>query len=486
MQFTKEIQRLLAGFMVVFGLVILSAAYWAVVGTDTILERSDNPRLVEAQAAIVRGDILDRNETPLVTSVQDEYGRVSRDFIYPAMNSIAGYYSLRYGVGGIEAAYNTILRGDDLPKDLNTYFNETMLHRPQHGSDVRLSLDVAVQQAVFKALDGHKGAAVVLSVPSGEILSMVSLPTFDPNQLDSTWEQLVADPEKPFFNRALQGRYQPGGILQTPLITAALLAEYPLDQPIANATQPFELDGLPLSCAIRPPENQLTLAGAYAFACPVPFVRLFEQADRARLQEAFELFRLDIPYNLPDFVAETPVITSTLTPVLTPTVTPAASKLFTLENALGQGNLTLSPLDVAAMTASIVNEGNAPQPLILLETRKPGLTEWTPVSTIYPSTPVMTSEISRRLQELMRQATRSGSAQDAARDGMNIGGHAALAYSGETTYAWFTGFIITGTRQGIVVALVLEDNDDPTQAAAIGGQILEAAFNRSLTPVQQP
>ncbi|HEX2622015.1 MAG TPA: hypothetical protein VHL11_17785, partial [Phototrophicaceae bacterium] len=183
MHFTREIQRLLAGLLVVFGIVVLSAAYWAVLGSDSMLQRSDNARLFESQAGIIRGDIVDRNDAPLVTSIQNPTGRVSRDFIYPAMNSIAGYYSLRYGVGGVEAAYNAILRGDDLPRDFNSHLDQDVLHHPQQGSDVRLTLNLNLQRAVVDAMRGYKGAAIVLDVPSGEVLSLVSLPTFDPNHL---------------------------------------------------------------------------------------------------------------------------------------------------------------------------------------------------------------------------------------------------------------------------------------------------------------
>ncbi|HEX2620943.1 MAG TPA: penicillin-binding transpeptidase domain-containing protein, partial [Phototrophicaceae bacterium] len=263
----------------------------------------------------------------------------------------------------------------------------------------------------------------------------------------------------------------------------ALLTDYPLDQPETDATQPLKLDGLTLSCSLQPPGSDLTLAEAYAYGCPFSFATLFNQVDPLRIQESFSLFRLDTPYILPGFTPETIGGNLTPTPEVTPTVIPISTEL-TLDNALGQGNLTLSPLDVAVMTAAIVNEGNAPQPVMLLATRLPGDSNWTPVNAIYPSTPVTTAEISRRLQELMRDATRNGSAIKAARDGMNIGGHAALAYSGTTTNVWFTGFIITGPRQGIVVALVLEGHNDTTEAAAIGGQILEAAFNQSIPASQ--
>jgi penicillin-binding protein A len=476
MQFTREIKRLLVGLFVAFILVVASATYWAVVGPDTLLLREDNPRLFEAQAGIVRGDIVDRNGETLVTSVQNPNGRVSRNFLYPSMNSILGYYSLRYGVGGAEATYNAILRGDELPTDFSTYFTQDMLHRPREGIDVQLTLDLSLQQSVYEAMQEQKGAVVVLDVPSGAVRAILSLPSFDPNTLDANWQTLITAPENPFFNRVLQGQYQPGGILQTPLITAALIAEVPVNELIEGASQPIEVDNLLIECTSTPPADRLALSEAYGFGCPALFVDLYNQLGEARIQETFDLFRLGERATLPGFINVQPI----LTPQPTVTFT-EENETLSLENILGQGELTLSPLDVAVMTAAIVNGGNAPQSNILQATRLPGRAEWQPVNALYPTVPITTEETSRRLLEMMRSATITGGATRAARSGMNIGGHTAIAYVGDTTNVWFTGFVITGANEGLVVALVLEDEDNPALAASIGGQILEAAFNGSIS-----
>ena len=65
---TREINRMVGGGLLAFLFVTLAAAYWAIIGPDTILTRADNPRRVEAEAAIIRGDILDRVGRVLATS----------------------------------------------------------------------------------------------------------------------------------------------------------------------------------------------------------------------------------------------------------------------------------------------------------------------------------------------------------------------------------------------------------------------------------
>src|SRR3954466_14966248 len=139
MNFTREINRLTTGLLILLVMVALGATYWAVAGPDTILLRQDNPRRVQAEAQIHRGDIVDRNGTVLATSNINSDGSFTRHYLYPEMNSAIGYASLRYGVGGAEAAFNTILRGDAPDQDFFTQFANGLMHRTQRGADIRLT-----------------------------------------------------------------------------------------------------------------------------------------------------------------------------------------------------------------------------------------------------------------------------------------------------------------------------------------------------------
>jgi penicillin-binding protein A len=494
MPFTREIQRLIYGFALAFFLILIAAAYWAVEGADSLLAREDNPRLFEEAASIVRGSIVDRFEEPLVISQATTNGRAIRTYAAPSMNSILGYYSLRYGVGGIESAYDALLGGTsdtDTEEDFSEFFARNWLHQPLHGSDIQLTLDLAIQQRVVEAIQGYKGAAVVLAVPTGEVLALASLPTYDPNTLDAQWDQLVEAPDNPFFNRAVQGRYQPGSALQPMFMIAALINGVPVDELQAGASQPVELDNVTLRCSQRPPADRLVLSEGLAFGCPAPFVNLFQELGAGPFQQIYDLYDLAQHYSLPGFDQVVPdaavteeVTASQIGEASSDTVTPTSEPTMTLENILGQGSITVSPLDLAVVTASIVNEGNAPVPVILSGIRQPGESNFIPVNNLLPTLPITTANTSRRLQEMLRSATTLGAATRAARSDMNIGGHVGLAYAGENTYSWFNGYVITGPRQGIVVSLVLENVENPTEVAAIGGQILETAFNRPIVSTE--
>jgi peptidoglycan glycosyltransferase len=474
MHFTRTINRLTVGMLILFGVVALSAAYWAIIGPDTILKRTDNPRLIEAESQIVRGNILDRDDTLLVTSEQLVNSSIARRYLSPEMNSALGYASLRYGVSGAESAYNSILRGDDQTKDFATTMLNTIAHQPRHGADIRLTFDDGIQRQIVSAMGSHQGAAVVLSVPSGEVLAMVSLPTFNPNTLDTNWEALAAAPGKPFFNRALQGTYQPGGILQSLLIAGAILSGHPLNESINSATRIVRIGNVSLECISQPPTQTLTLEEAYVFGCPFPFAKLADELGPIAVQSIFDTFRLGQPPTLPGYI---------FTPPHTATPQPPFSIINTdlIENTLGQGSITVSPMQMAVIAGAILNEGNAPNPHSLFEVRQSDSNTWIGDNTPHPSIPLTTAEVARTLQVLMRDSVRRGVAAGATNPGVDILGHAALAYSGEGTQAWFIGFVSLGNGQGIAIAVVVENSDNIDTAAMIGGKALENAYTRFRT-----
>ncbi|NWF70436.1 MAG: hypothetical protein HXY40_15215 [Chloroflexi bacterium] len=482
MQFGREINRLLAALLLAFLLVGLSASYWAVFGPVSILLRDDNPRLVEAEAAIMRGDIVDRHGDVLVTSVRDDNGVLLRRYLYPEFNGALGYFSLRYGVNGAEAAYDGLLRGDALVGSLDDYVGRQLLHRPQRGTAVQLSFDLQTQQAVMAAMGGHTGAAVVLAVPSGEVLALVSLPAYNPNVLDAQWDTLVAAPGNPFFNRVLQGSYQPGGMLQIPLMVGALVQQQPLTTRFEDADTPVQLttvtDGtqstFAVTCLQPPPAGTLTLAEAYVYGCPTPFVELAETLGAQRVQQIFDMFLLGNPPTLAGFVVQPPATTASAGTLATPTAF-VVSDTHLLADALGQGQITLSPLHMAVIVSALLNHGNAPQPQALLATRDPGAGEWTPAASTFATTPLTTPESAQQLQMLMREAVANGSAAAAARAGYDIGGQTALAYAGTGSKTWFAGFVTLADGRSAVVVIVLENSSDPAEAARIGGLALQAA-----------
>lgn len=506
MQFTREINRLLFGLLISFFVIVLAAARWAVFGAESVLQREDNPRLVIEEASIQRGSIYDRNDRLLAVTFPREasfppecepylaldlfnVADLFRCYPYPAAFSAVGYYSLVYGVSGAESAYDSLLRGDREPETLSSYFDRDILHLPQQGSDVQLTLDLSVQTQVAAAMGNQRGAVVVIAVPGGEVLTLLSQPGVDPNTLERDWEMLVADAGKPFFNRALQGGYQPGALLQLPLLSLAISSNQPPNRLYDAATAPVLVEDVEVACLTPTVDTALTLRDAFLAGCPQAFVMLAQEQGVDAVQAQYVAFRLDRPPTLPGFVVEPPLPEATPTaaaPAALP-VTPEAAAVLQpnvdvtlteenfLPNVVGQGTITVTPLEMALLVAAPINGGNAPQPIILRATRAPGTTDWMSARRTLPSAAVMTGETSLQVQSVLRENVATGSASAAQQPGLDIGGQVAVAYSGESTQAWFIGFATLPDGTGFATAVILENSADFALAARIGGTALTAA-----------
>ncbi len=190
-----------------FAILGLACGYWTLIQGPTLIARNDNPRRVDAELAIARGPILARDGTPLALSTSNpSTGIYTRS--YPISNTAAaiGFYSVKYGVSGLEAIGDADLRGQ--LSDL-----DRLLHRVQRGRAITSTIDLAVQAQLAQALNGHIGAAIATDWRTGEVLGMLSSPSFDGNQLDRDWDRLVGDQSAPLINRVTHGLYQPGQVL---------------------------------------------------------------------------------------------------------------------------------------------------------------------------------------------------------------------------------------------------------------------------------
>lgn len=128
------------------------------------------------------------------------------------------------GKAGIERTYEARLHGqvghEQVEVNAEGRVLRTVGREPAHaGQDLYLTIDTRLQQAVVDAFDGQSGAAVVMDPRSGELLAMVSLPSYDPNPFVSgisrkAYAALLDSPSRPLFNRALQGGYEPGSTIK--------------------------------------------------------------------------------------------------------------------------------------------------------------------------------------------------------------------------------------------------------------------------------
>jgi cell division protein FtsW (lipid II flippase) len=440
------LRRLASALLLILSLLALSCGYWSVARAEWLVTRQDNPRQVAYEQRVVRGRILDREGVPLADVEVDAGGIVTRTYPVSDAAPVVGYATIRYGTGGVEAAYDGVLRGE-AQRSPREVIAANLLHRAPQGQDVQLTVDAELQRRAQQALADARGAAVLLDARSGEILALASSPTFDPAYLEETWEALRDDPDAPLVNRATQGLYQPGGALETLILAEAVERQLvTLEDPAPMITRTVPVDGLRLACQ-EEPRLPHTFAQALQAACPAPFAALGARLETPGIRSTVQRWAL---------TGTQPIALPTDAPVeWTPTTPP--------QEAIGQGDLTVTPLQMALVAATLVNHGITPTPRLILRVQSPeGV--WQEIRPPKAGRSILTPRTAKTLREQWMPYEH------------DTRGHLSVAVAGEERppHAWFLA-THTSDRAGYAIAVLLEHTEDPQRAQAVGLQILEAA-----------
>ncbi|KND48921.1 MAG: penicillin-binding protein 2 [Parcubacteria bacterium C7867-005] len=253
---------LVRGFLILL-LILSFIKLWElqVIKGHVYKEISENNRLAHTLIFANRGVIYDRNDIELATNEVKE-GNV--DFAarlyapykglahvvgylkYPLKDSSGYYYEEDYiGQAGVERIYDEILSGKNGLKitetdALSRITSESLIHRPEDGKDLNLSVDVRLTSELYKAIENTAkargftgGAGVIMDVNTGEILALTSYPEYDQNMVTAGKDKaeisrLFNSKDKPFLDRAVNGLYTPGSIVK-PIVALAALNEKIID-----------------------------------------------------------------------------------------------------------------------------------------------------------------------------------------------------------------------------------------------------------------
>jgi cell division protein FtsW (lipid II flippase) len=223
--------RLLAGVLFA-GLAgaALVLGWWAVYRAPVLVERTDNPRRAIADRSVPRGSILARDLEPIVVT-RGEPGDYSRAYLYPPLSPVLGYTDPIYGQSGLEASMDAYLRGLQGYPPITIWWSHLLYGQPPPGLNVRLTLDMDLQRLADETLGDHPGALVLVDARSGEVLAMASHPGFDANQIETDWNEIIADPQAPLVNRATLGRY-PAEKLVRKLLPESVSGESMMFEPL--------------------------------------------------------------------------------------------------------------------------------------------------------------------------------------------------------------------------------------------------------------
>lgn len=481
----KPIRFLAIGCLVMFLALVANVNYVQFVEADSLNDKAGNRRVIDEEYSRDRGPILVAGE-PIAQSVKsgDQF-TFQREYPDGGLYaSLTGYFSYIYGQGNIEKSQNRVLSGSDNRLFVNRVVDLLSNKQPKGGS-VELTIDPLAQKTAAEGLEalgkGTKGAVAAINPQTGEILAMVSQPSYDPNRLAShdfsevaqAWDELTTDEDQPMLNRATQQILPPGSTFK--LVTAAAALENGVvdnidDKVKAGATLSFP--GIEYQLVNENGSNcggdEITFERALNVSCNVAFGAIAGEVGQEKLAEQAAKFGFGtdqlegIPLNASRFTAEG---TDLEAPQLA-------------QSGIGQFEVATTPLQMAVVAGAIANDGDVMQPYLIKTVRSPSL------SVLDKGTPelfgeAMSSTNAAKLQQMMISTVETGTATSAQIAGIDVGAKTGTAQStpDRPPYAWFVAFAPADDPQ-VAVAVVVESSD--TVRDEIAGGRLAGPIARSV------
>ena len=471
-----NIRGLTLAIAVAFLITSLGVGYWTLVSGEELNADPFNPRLVAAIRDRPRGFIRDAAGTTLAESVQtnDGYKRVYKD---KTLAHVTGYASFQFGASGIEAAYAESLIGQDPGDPLSQWRARYLRERAPPGSVV-LGIDPKVQKAAVDALGGRRGAIIAIDPRNGAILASASWPQYDANLVsdptteDAAWKQLSVDPDKPLINRATQGLYPPGSTFK--IITGAAALENGIDPNAkVRVDDPWQADkswGTYFVRSSSRAHGDYTMADAFRLSENIYFAKIGLQLGGGKLAEYAQRFGIGSTTHC-DIAAAKGQISRT-----------GALDRPTLiaDTAYGQGELLVSPLQMALVAAAIGMGGVMPTPHYANEVRD---ADGHAIRVIAPGPTgqVISPDTARALTTMLVGAVEGpGAFAFAAKiPGVDVAGKTGSAENPSgAPHGWFVGFA-PAAAPTIAVAVLIENSPRGGEdAAPLGGRVMAAALGK--------
>jgi penicillin-binding protein A len=466
-QFRRTFYLFVVGFVALVGVL----AYWQVyVGVSLATDPSNSLQSRRVQE-VPRGLILAGDgETELARSEQGDDGFYER--VYPEgplYAGVTGYWSTRYGASGLEISLNNNLSGAGEPETLDQLVNR-LQGGPDSGNDVELTLDPGLQRAAYDGLSSSvsgRGAAVALNPENGEILALVSLPSYDPNDIDEHFDELAEDPDQPLLNRATQGLYPPGSTFKVITAAAALKAGVRLSDEFEDDGT-YETPGYTVYNIRAGAFGKQTFEKAFANSVNTIFARVaYEKIGPALLAEsAYGLGYYD-PYE--DFPL--PVSASVLGPAPEQWDQGNISQI-----SFGQQTVESTVFEMAQVAGTVANAGTMMEPRLMREVRSPdGLIIDKPTPRVRNE--ALDEETAWTLNNMMQRAVTDVEV-DAQIPGIKVAGKTGTAEApGDELHSWFVSFAPADDPK-IAVAVIVEDGQEGYKSAIpVARRIMETHLN---------
>ncbi len=463
----RRISQIGLVLLFLFGALFLQLNNLQVLQAKKLANAPGNVRQVINAFSLPRGAILTGDGKVIAESkpVNDAYHYLR---VYPygtLYGDVTGFYSIDYGVTGIEAAYNKYLTGHSPTiRSLTDLLNSTYVT-----DSVTTTISSTLQSVAESALGNRKGAAVVIQPSTGAILAMVSNPGYDPTPLAShsgateqaAWKSLISNPNQPLLNRAISRAYPPGSSFK--IVTTS--AVYDHDPSIASINFPA-VTQIPLPLTTHTLHNYAyescggTIPLLLKVSCDTGYAQVGLKLGAANLSNEAASFGFNQipPLDIGGAAAST--------------FPPASFFNRNLPqlaySAIGQGNVSATALQMAMVGAAVANGGLMMAPHLMYQIRNSQdqvIKQYQPKVYKVATSPSTASIVTSEMEGVVQGGTASGIAIPGVKIAAKTGTAQTTLGTGSTISGadnWMVAFA-PANAPTIAVAVVV-----PKQAGLVG------------------
>jgi penicillin-binding protein A len=471
-------------------LLLANATYIQMVKADDYRADPRNRRVLLEEYSRQRGKILTSDKVIIAnvkaTGSTPQYQRVYENG--PLYAPITGYYSVRYGATGLESSENEILNGSD-DRLFVRRLSDLITGRDPRGGNIVTTINSKVQTAAFNEMQKNNfaGAVVAIKPDDGQILAMVSTPTYDPSGLASlvgaeqqaTWDSYQTD-AKPMLNRAISENYAPGSTFKVITAAAALADGKDKNTQVTTSAGINVINGdtnceLAASTCLanysRSSCGDGTLQTALAKSCNTAFAQLADQLGEEKLVDQAAKFGV----GQTDLKIPMSVVPSCVGPRDQCMTIADRPSLFV--SGIGQKDVRMTALENASVAATVANGGSRMRPQLVQKVLAPDLDEISGYDSEELEQAMSTSD-ANELRDMMLESEKNTCKCD---NEANIASKTGTAETGadpKTTppFAWYIAFAPANNPQ-IAVAVVVESKDQAATGGKLAAGVGRAAMN---------
>ena len=355
----KRYIRVLTLISILFLIILGYMTYFQVVKADKLKNDENNKRNWVDDNKLKRGNILDRDGNILAQTIDGENKEKIRNFPYGKTYAhLVGYNSKKYGKTGLEKRFNSVL----INKHDKTPIVELkkIVMDQKEGNTIKLTTNTQLQEFALSLLNGKEGSVILMNPKTGEVLAMADSPTFDPNNIEKEWNNIINDEKNAtLLQRSTSGLFAPGSVYK--LVTGTAILENLKGTFLKyNDKGATTIENYTIRNLLNKRYGNIDLKKAIEVSANTYFADKVGEVGVDKMIDVNKRFMFGEDIDTDFKLTKSPLAFNKNTTAL---------ELAT--GAFGQGKVLVTPMQVALFTSAIANDGNMMKPFVVKEILDP-------------------------------------------------------------------------------------------------------------------